>query len=132
MALAVACGAALVAGLSGGATASTTTTVPTPTQPEQAALGSETVKVVGHIFGEGLGSTQATPITQVSVRIKVVAHKHVVATTTTTNGEFSFRLRPGTYRLEAYVGKGTVCEEEELTVQRNAHVITVRLTCVAR
>jgi hypothetical protein len=98
----------------------------------QAAPASETAKVVGHIFGEGLGSTRATPLTQTSVRINVVAHKHVVATTTTKNGGFFFRLHPGTYRLEAYVGKGTSCDKEEVTVPRNAHVITVRLTCVAR
>jgi hypothetical protein len=98
----------------------------------QAQPDSEKVRVVGHIFGEGLGSTLATPLTQTSVRINVVAHKHVVATTTSQSGEFVFRLRPGTYRLEAYVGKRTFCEHEEVTVPRNAHVVTVRLTCVAR
>lgn len=98
----------------------------------QAEPASESVRVVGHILGEGLGSTLATPLTQTSVRVNVVAHAHVVATTTSKNGEFFFRLRPGTYRLEAYVGKGTFCEKEEVTVPRNAHVITVRLTCVAR
>lgn len=97
----------------------------------QLAPTSETVRVVGHIFGEGIGSKLATPLTQTSVRVNIVAHKHVVAATTTTNGEFVFRLHPGIYRLEAYAGKFTSCEKEEVTVPRNARVITVRLTCVA-
>ncbi len=99
----------------------------------QATRTSETVKVVGHALRINIGHDPETPLIEPRVRVNVVAHKHIVATTTSKSGEFSFRLRPGVYQLQGDstpgIAAGSECIEHSITVPRNVHTLTVELVC---